>query len=55
MDLTGGQAGLTTLIFTDTGRGKLLPALYNLAYSSGSRLDKSMFLTTLMNCWIRFS
>lgn len=40
MDLTGGQAGLTTLIFTDTGRGKLLPALYNLAYSSGSRLDQ---------------
>ncbi|HZK26251.1 MAG TPA: alpha-2-macroglobulin family protein, partial [Thermoclostridium sp.] len=40
MGLTGGKTGLTTLIFTDEGRGKLLPALYNLAYSGGSRLDQ---------------
>lgn len=40
MKLTGGETGLTTLIFTDTGRGKLIPALYDLAYSGGSRLDQ---------------
>ncbi len=40
MKLTGGEKGLTTLIFADAGRGKLIPALYNLAYSGGSRLDQ---------------
>lgn len=40
MDLTGGETGLTTLIFTDMGRGKLIPMLYDLAYSGGSRLDQ---------------
>ena len=38
MDIPGGNDGLTTLIFTDAGRGKLLPALYSLLYSGGSRL-----------------
>ena len=40
MDLTGGETGLTTLIFSDMGRGKLIPVLYDLAYSVGSRLDQ---------------
>lgn len=40
MDIAGGETGLTTLIFTDSGRGKLIPALYDLAYSGGSRLDQ---------------
>ena len=40
MDLTGGEKGLTTLIFTDAGRGKFIPALYSLVYSGGSRLDQ---------------
>lgn len=42
MDLTGGDTGLTTLIFTDMGRGKLIPSLYSLAYSGGSRLDQKL-------------
>jgi len=40
MNISGGTTGLTTLIFTDAGRGKLIPALYELAYSGGSRLDQ---------------
>ncbi len=40
MTLTGGTEGLTTLIFTDESRGKLIPALYSLLYSGGSRLDQ---------------
>jgi hypothetical protein len=40
MELTGGNKGLTTLIFTDTGRGKLVPPLYSLLYSGGSRFDQ---------------
>lgn len=40
MNITGGKTGITTLIFTDAGRGKFIPALYDLAYSGGSRLDQ---------------
>ncbi|NLO40647.1 MAG: alpha-2-macroglobulin, partial [Ruminiclostridium sp.] len=40
MTLKGGEDGLTTLIFTDKGRGKLVPVLYSLLYSGGSRLDQ---------------
>lgn len=40
LNLKGGDKGLTTLIFTDAGRGKLVPMLYNLLYSGGSRLDQ---------------
>lgn len=40
MDIVGGETGLTTLIFTDAGRGRYIPALYELAYSGGSRLDQ---------------
>lgn len=40
MKLTGGKDGLTALLFTDKGRGSLIPALYSLMYSGGSRLDQ---------------
>jgi hypothetical protein len=40
MKLKGGKDGLTTLIFTDKSRGSLVPVLYNLMYSGGSRLDQ---------------
>lgn len=40
MILQGGKDGLTTLLFTDSGRGKLVPSLYSLIYSGGSRLDQ---------------
>lgn len=40
LKLKGGDKGLTTLIFTDTGRGRLIPTLYSLMYSGGSRLDQ---------------
>lgn len=40
MNLSGGSKGLTTLIFTDAGRGKLLPVLYSMLYTGGSRLDQ---------------
>ncbi|MDD4494778.1 MAG: alpha-2-macroglobulin family protein [Eubacteriales bacterium] len=36
----GGTGGMTTLLFSDEGRGKYLPALYNLAYSGGNRVDQ---------------
>lgn len=38
--LQGGKDGMTTLLFTDTGRGNLVPVLYGLLYSGGSRLDQ---------------
>ncbi len=41
MQLTGGNDGLTTLIFTDAGRGQLIPPLYGLLYAGGSRLDQT--------------
>ena len=37
--LAGGKDGLTTLIFTDRGRGKFIPVLYGLIHG-GSRLDQ---------------
>lgn len=40
MILQGGKDGLTTLLFTDSGRGRLVPVLYSLVYSGGSRLDQ---------------
>ncbi len=40
MILQGGKDGLTTLLFTDEGRGRLVPPLYHLMYSGGSRLDQ---------------
>jgi len=40
MILQGGKDGITTLLFTDEGRGKLVPPLYALMYSGGSRLDQ---------------
>ncbi len=40
MILQGGKDGITTLLFTDAGRGKLVPPLYGLMYNGGSRLDQ---------------
>jgi hypothetical protein len=39
MQLAGGKDGLTTLIFTDRGRGRFIPVLYGLMHG-GSRLDQ---------------
>ena len=39
MQLAGRKDGLTTLIFTDRGRGRFIPVLYGLMHG-GSRLDQ---------------
>jgi len=39
MQIAGGKDGLTTLIFTDRGRGRFIPVLYGLMHY-GSRLDQ---------------
>jgi hypothetical protein len=42
MKLEGGNSGITTLIFTDSGRGSLINALHNLAWEYGKRLDQKL-------------
>ena len=42
MKLTGGKSGITTLIFTDSGRGSLINALHSLAWEYGKRLDQKL-------------
>lgn len=40
--ITGGKSGLTTLLFTDTERSRLINELSSLAWSSGKRLDQRL-------------
>jgi len=42
MKLAGGKNGITTLIFTDSGRGSLINALHSLAWDYGKRLDQKL-------------
>jgi len=42
MKLEGGKSGITTLIFTDSGRGSLINALHSLAWEYGKRLDQKL-------------
>ncbi|NLX64529.1 MAG: alpha-2-macroglobulin [Clostridiaceae bacterium] len=42
MKLAGGKSGITTLIFTDSGRGSLINALHSLAWEYGKRLDQKL-------------
>jgi uncharacterized protein YfaS (alpha-2-macroglobulin family) len=42
MKLEGGKSGLTTLIFTDAGRGSLINALHSLSWDYGKRLDQKL-------------
>jgi uncharacterized protein YfaS (alpha-2-macroglobulin family) len=40
MRIPAGSGGMTTLLFSDRGRGGFLPMLYSLAYGSGNRIDQ---------------
>jgi len=42
MKLEGGKSGLTTLIFTDAGRGSLVSAIHSLSWDYGKRLDQKL-------------
>lgn len=42
MKLDAGKSGITTLIFTDAGRGSLINALHNLSWEYGKRLDQKL-------------
>lgn len=42
MKLEGGKSGLTTLIFTDAGRGSLINDLHSLSWEYGKRLDQKL-------------
>ncbi|MGI6085743.1 MAG: Ig-like domain-containing protein [Acetivibrionales bacterium] len=42
MKLEAGKSGITTLIFTDAGRGSLINALHNLSWQYGKRLDQKL-------------
>jgi len=42
MKLVGGRSGITTLIFTDSGRGNMINALHSLAWEYGNRLDQKL-------------
>ncbi len=42
MKLEAGKSGLTTLIFTDAGRGSLINYLHSLSWDYGKRLDQRL-------------
>jgi uncharacterized protein YfaS (alpha-2-macroglobulin family) len=42
MTIPAGTKGLTDIIFTNKGRGKYIPNLYDLAYSYGNRIDQKL-------------
>ncbi len=42
MKIDAGKSGITTLIFTDSGRGSLINALHNLSWEYGKRLDQKL-------------
>lgn len=42
MTLTGGKNGLTTLIFSDIGKARLLNSLHALSWDYGKRLDQKL-------------
>lgn len=43
--IPAGSSGMTTLLFSDSGRGKYLPALYSLIYCGGNRVDQKYLST----------
>lgn len=49
MKLEGGKNGLTTLIFTDAGRGSLINSIHSLAWDSGKRLDQKLVSNAARN------
>lgn len=42
MEIPAGKSGITTLIFTDAGRGSLINSLHSLAWQYGNRLDQKL-------------
>lgn len=42
MEIAAGKTGITTLIFTDAGRGSLINSLHSLAWQYGNRLDQKL-------------